>query len=321
MIKKIFINIFLIAAVLTLLSPTKVSAHLGNGPPFLQVDNAYAQTNPYYEGPVTLNVPLDLVSNNFLPNQPINFRVVISRLQNQTFTPPGFFKNVTFRWSYDGGDNFDQSNGEYQYGNSAPYSFPHPQSYLIVLEAKSPLDQGFVVIDNVQINVVPSMGYKLPQPSLFIGTNALDPVKTVHLVSRPGLDPSVTSAHYLWDFGEGKLEGGKGIDHSFSGDIQKTGEGLIYNRVVDSNGLVADTGLQVENTKGKLNFHPFGNMTAVPVSYGTYAQSLASNKKNPALTSQKSSSFPIYLPLSAVAFIVLMLLIRILRTRKKPISR
>lgn len=299
-----------------LLAPP-VLAHLGGGPPFLRVDGIFAKTNPYYQGTVTLNIPLDMAQKPQLINVPVVFSVDIPSLQKQTFMPPDFFHNVKFRWSYASGDNFDQASGVYQYGNRTTYIFSHPQSYLVTLEAKSPMDQGFVVVDNVQVNVIPSVGYVLPHVALFIGTHNLNPLQPVRLVSQSIFDPTVTSAHYLWDFGEKKLEAGKSIDHTFQKDIATLGVSYIYHRVVDDNGLITDIGLQVENTNGKLNFHPFGNMSNIPVRYGTYQDAIVSEKNNTAKLRVKKTSFPFAILVGFLIFIFLSFFLRFIRTRNK----
>lgn len=105
------------------------SAHLGSGSTFLRVNENFAQNKFLYLGQITLSLPLDLATNPYLVNKPVTFSVDISSLGKQTFMPPGFFNNVQWRWSYATGYNFDQGNGEYQYGDKMTYAFTTPRSY------------------------------------------------------------------------------------------------------------------------------------------------------------------------------------------------
>lgn len=98
-----------------------------------------------------------------------------------------------------------------------------PRQGLITLEAKAPNDQGFVLIDNVQVNILANNAYQLPKLSLVIGTNnSLN--SEVFFLSQTTFYKSVSTAHYLWDFNEGKLEKVRTI---FSNELER------YNKAVE----------------------------------------------------------------------------------------
>ncbi len=302
----------------TLLLPSPVSAHLGNGPPFLRVNGKFAQTNPYYQGPVTLNIPLDLTSNVMLVNKPFTVSVDIPSLQKQTFMPPGFFNNVKFRWTYATGSNFDAGSGEYKYGNSANYIFSQPGSYLITLEGRAPQDQGFAIIDTDQVNVLPSLNYKLPKVTVFAGIpKSAD--KPAVFTAKATIDPSVHTVRFLWDFNNGNISSGNKIQHAFANDLKTKGIGLIFTRVVDDHGFVTDIGFNANVENNRLSFAPFSTTVGkvkTPLLMGniSQAQSFLNQIKSP---QKNQSQFPwIGIIIGGALLAVIFTLIRLTRRSK-----
>lgn len=304
--RKFFLSIILSIATLFIFQPSPVFAHLGGGPPFLLVNGKFAQTNPYYQGQITLNIPLDLAEESVMVGKPITFAVDIPSIQKQTFMPPGFFSEVKFRWSYATGDNFGQSNGSYKYGNSATYVFSHSGSYLITLEGQGPTDQAFVIIDTAQVDVVDSPSYVLPQVSVFAGLPSVDS-KPVLFVANAKLDKSISSEHYLWDFNGGKLQSGKTAQHTFAEDLKTMGIGLVYLRVVDDKGFVKDIGFTIESNNGKPDVKQFGSVTSNSdislVKSGTYQEAQKLTQQVKASVS-KSAILPWYYVVPALALIL-----------------
>ncbi len=268
-----------LASFLFLVAP--VQAHMGGGPPFLKINDTYAQTNPYYQGQLTLTIPQDNAPKSYLVGRPIQLAIDVNALTKQTTIPPEFARKLTFRWYVATGDNFDVVSKEYKYESAVTYTFPKPQSYLIIIEAKAPSDTDYITLDTVQLNVLPASSYKLPDVSVVVGTQHADPQKSVLLVSQTRFDQSVTSEKYLWDFNDGKLSHGLRVERTFDA-INDYGIGMIYHRVIDDKGFIADIGFTAEKVQGRLAFAPFGNMTTIPLKVVSYdeAQIIAQTKPN-----------------------------------------
>src|SRR5258708_5109216 len=201
-ITKIIAVIFVLAFVI-FITPLSVNAHIGGGPPFLKVNGQFAQTNPYYQSSTTLTIPQDLTHDMYLINKPIIVRIDTDALTKQTILSPESAKKMTFRWSIAQGVNFEQSNKHYLYSDRVILSFPTTKSYLVILEGKLASDADYVVLDTVQIDVVPSLTYKRPQSALFVGTENLNPQKSVLIVSQDSVSSVGKTTTNLWDFNEG----------------------------------------------------------------------------------------------------------------------
>ncbi len=244
-----------------------VNAHLGGGPPFVQIDGKYAQSNPVYQGESIVHLPQDLSPDTYVVNSPIVLSVDIPALTRQTTIPAAMAKDLTFRWSYALGENFEKRDPHYQQGSKTSYSFTKPGSYLIILEGKSPLDASYLTLDTVQIDVVPHDSYLLPKPAMFIGTDSNNPTKPVVFVSKATVDSSTRLKSVLWDFGDIRLSSGKQATHTFS-DLDQYGIASVINRVIDQNGIIADVAVKVENVDSVLSLKPLATSSADLITIG-----------------------------------------------------
>lgn len=262
---------FLLFFLLFLFVPHFVFAHSGGGPPFLKVNEKYAQTNPYAGSIITLNIPQDIPPETYLVNKPITVSVDMDRLTKQTTIPPDLVDGLKFRWSLLDGDNFDKQIGGYQFGKEITYHLKTPKSYLLKLEIKSTEDDDFITFDTVQLNVVPNASYQLPKVSVFIGVQKDDTSKPILFVSQAKADPKSSIQKYIWDASDGKLENGSSLQHTFD-PLSAYDTREIYHRVIDSKGFVTDTGFVGEIIQGKITFVPFGTMKKGSFIQGTYSE-------------------------------------------------
>lgn len=276
------ILIIIFFSVLLFANPSRVAAHAGGGPPFLKINGEYAKTNPYFQGTTTINIPQDNAPDTYLVGKPINFVIEVDVLLKQTTIPPADKEKISFRWSFTHGENFESGDKKYLYGEHITRTFTESRSYLLTLEAKSPVDKDYMVIDTVQIDILPSQSYQRPAISLFVGAEKTK----VLFLSQATFDQSVKFPKYVWDFSDGQLYPEMSITKDFS-NLDTYAIGMIFNRVIDDKGFIADVGFSVYKSQDTLKFSPFSGMKEIPVNYVTYDQAVGfteqSKKKNSVL--------------------------------------
>lgn len=234
----------LVAFLFFVCSVRAVSAH-GSGPPFLKVNGMYAQSNPYYQGgAVSLPVAQDLPPAKYIVNEPIHFEIDKSQL---LFTPD-IIDDITFRWS------FNDKEKQYMYGDTISYTYKKIGSYLVHIEAQMP-GESYILIDTVQINVLPTKAYVLPTSSITVGSN-LKSADPLVVVSKQTADTAASITGSAWDLGEGtnKLRTGSTVCFSIGSNYFTE----VYHRVTDSNGFYEDSGFSITSIDGKLQVNPAG---------------------------------------------------------------
>lgn len=155
-----FLISLLIVLFILFISSGKSNAH-GAGPSFLKINGKYSQTNPYYRsGALSLDVSQDISLDKYLVNNQINFEIDTSQL---LFSSNNIDK-IEFRW------NFIRDNKNYKYGKYITYTYSKIGSYIVNIEAKIP-GESFIVINTVQINILPFLTYALPKSTITIGSN------------------------------------------------------------------------------------------------------------------------------------------------------
>jgi hypothetical protein len=254
---------------LFLLLPQNASAHLGGGPPFMKIDGKYSQTNPNNQGSSTMTMSWDTPPAAYLVNKPITFDLDVPVLLQATTVPPEYAKDIKIRWSIATGDNFEKKEDKYEYGTSYTRTFTKPGSYLVITEAKLPADSDYILLNTVQVDILPNSSYSLPVISITIGTHNDDPKQHVLLVSDSLVDPSTKIKKYLWDFSDDHLHEGTSIDQQFD-RVDKMGVQTIFHRVVDENGFIADIGFQAEKINDKLHFESLTSGTKLPITIVPY---------------------------------------------------
>lgn len=280
-------------------------AHVGGGPPFLEINGGYAVTNPYYQGEAAFNVTQDIAPKEIYPvNQPIHFEVDTSKL----LIPPEVANNSLFRWSIEKTETFFEKPTEYKMAKSIDLTFDKNGSYLVILEAHAATEYEFTVIDTVQINASSNPSYTLPKPTILIGTKNMKVAAPITYVSKTIFDPSVKSATYMWDSGNNTLQKGQSITVDYSNSQPLT---YFYHRVRDDHGFVTDVGFDVYNTNGSLEFHPFGSMTSAPFTIKSPEEILSVRP-----TGSSSSFNPLMLLLIIPVGILLAFIVSLARKKK-----
>lgn len=240
------------------------SAHVGGGPPFLLVNGKYAPTNPYYQGPTTLNIAQDLAPDTYLANTPVHMGIDLAQFLSQTAVPLGQGDAITFRWSFYFGDTFGNGGTNQQFGKNIDHTFNTVGSYLVLVEAKAPFEQDYITIDAVLVHIAPKLPYHPPQFAVSIQANTKTENAPVTFTLSQTIDPSVKQSRVFWEV-EGKtLQEGDSLTETFS-DLKDNSVEYLYVRLIDGNGIASDIGFLIEKYHNKLRFQPFGNMSSVPI--------------------------------------------------------
>lgn len=253
------------------LLPKAVHAHLGGGPPFLRIDGKFANTNTLNQGASVMQIGWDVPPERYLVNTPVNFEVDLPVLMAATTVPQEYVKDIKVRWSFATGDNFEKKDTAYEEGAKITKTFSKPGSYLVIIEAKLPADSDYIVVDTVQVDILPDKNYQLPSPYVYIGTQFDDPKKHVLMVSDSSADSSTSLKAFLWDMGDGNMQNGKSMNRRLE-KAEATGVQPIFHRIVDANGFVADIGFVAESMDDKLRFIPFNSNSKLAVTVGTYQE-------------------------------------------------
>lgn len=238
----------LICFVFLFFFPTNVFAHAGGGPPFVSVNGELAQTNPYYQGTSSINVPQDTLKAIFFPHQEITLSIDSSKLP----IPSNIISQSEFSWIFFKGDNFLDQVGEIQKGQSITQTFTTPGSYLVNVYLSFEGDPQ--LLDTIQLNVVPSKDYMPPRLTIAISQFPNDMTRPITFTANPTLDKRSSVRNSFWDSGDGKLVMGKEFKHTYE---TSNFVSYIYHRVIDSEGLITDVGFQAQGVQGKISFVPF----------------------------------------------------------------
>ncbi|HSW88286.1 MAG TPA: PKD domain-containing protein [Candidatus Saccharimonadales bacterium] len=236
-----------------------VSAHIGGGPPFLEVNGVYAQTNPYFFNDPTINIPQDYTGKTYVVNKPIELFINL----NQLLVPPDIAAKSTFRWTF--ADSRDVA-VQRLYGVKQMYTYNKPGSYILTLDVKAPGETQYTTIDTVQLDVLPNEHYKLPKASMSIATNHRQSTKPLLFQSDFSVDPSTRVKDIIWGFGDGAIAKEKDALHTYT-NLQDYSTFPVIFRVTDGNGFKSYAGVIVESVKGQLHFiDNLGKEDTIPVS-------------------------------------------------------
>lgn len=253
--KKLFI--FLIAFYVLLTTHYEPAfAHVGGGPPFLEVNGVYAQTNPYFFNDPTINIPQDYTGKTYVINKPIELFIDL----NQLLVPPDIAAHSTFRWT------FAEGSKEYAFGVKQNHVYTKPGSYLLTLDVKAPGETQYTTIDTVQLDVLPNEKYKLPKASMSIATTHRQSTKPLLFQSDFSVDPSTNVKEIIWGFGDGTIAKEKDALHTYT-HLQDYSTFPVIFRVTDTEGFKGYAGVIVESVKGQLHFiDNLGRENTIPVS-------------------------------------------------------
>lgn len=300
--KKLSFSVCLFAYLLICLFFTpKASAHTGGGPPFLEVNGKYAQTNPFFSNDPNINIPQDSNPETapLYINEPISFIIDTDKL----LVPPDIAHASTFRWT------FDENSGEQQTGKNLTYTYHKAGSHLITLEVKAPGETDFLVIDTVQIDILPDKGYHLPKASMAVETDKGLVSKPVSFTAHIQVDKTAKVKAMIWGFGDGASSKSQNVTHLYK-DVPNYATYPVVFRVVDDHGFISDAGIIAEAKNGIFHFiDGNGKEGTIPVS--DIAKSV-SEKKN-----DRKQGFSIIALITIIIITFLSVVFFIWRTKKR----
>ena len=221
-------------------------AHLIGQAPFFEVNGKYSN---FYSVPTTslMDFPLaqDQGPDNYLINQPIEFKLDTSKLP----VPPEIIRISKFTWDF--GD------GKKGIGLTNTHTYKKIGSYLLSIYVNDGTTPEPQLLESVELNVLPSIGYKLPKAVISLNgfTKPNAPNNEFHLpmhqvisydASR-SLAGSSPIKSYFWDLGDSNSSAETQLTHTFPQDMRLA---FIVLRVTDTNGFIADTYTSVRNDNG-----------------------------------------------------------------------
>lgn len=251
---KLFLLTLLIPVLTQLLIPKNVDAHAGGGPPFLLINGKYAQNNNLYAGGANITISQDNAPEKYLVNQPIQFKVDAEKL----LVPKDVIEKSTFRWSWEDGSQ------DFAYGLEGSHTYPKQGSYLLTLSVKGPEEADFLVLDTVQMDILPQPGYKTPAVNIAVVGKSYKTSKPISFKSKATTDPSTSVQTYEWHFGNEvpitTAEASYTYKDSYLFDY-------IFLKITDANGFYTWDAIQVSADNGAIEFFSLqANSAAVQTS-------------------------------------------------------
>lgn len=272
-----------------------VEAHVGGGPPFLVVDGVYAATNPYYFNDPAINIPQDYTGKTYLVNKPISLSIDLQQL----LVPPDIAAKSTFRWT------FSEGSSQHEFGTRLEHTYTKPGSYIISLEALAPGETQYVLLDTVELDVLPNAQYKLPTALMAVETTHRQSTKPILFKSTYATDTSTKVKNIIWGFGDGTTATQQNVLHTYT-NLQDYSTFPVIFRITDANGFKGYAGVIVEASQGSLHFvNNVGKENTIPVSNTITAEtSTVSNKVTGA-----GPSLLVFIIIGGVIFIVIIAIV------------
>lgn len=245
-------KIFLILLTLhfaLLTSPTLVFGHGAGLPPFFRVNNQLSPPNPLQSigvTPLNLNVAQDLSPDKYLVNTPVNFEIDATLLSQAI--PSDILQKVNFSWDF----------GDGQTGSGVKNTHTYSKVGSTILAITAQYGDPSIpsqIIESVQLNIVPTADYKLPQAVIEVndkqsadptkGTMDFDLNNKLKFNASKSSAPSSKIVEYFWDFGDGKTSNQASLDHRY-----KLPQYYITPvlHIKDANGLTSDAFVNLKNS-------------------------------------------------------------------------
>ncbi len=237
--------LFFTFAFLLFTLPQPVSAHLIGQPPFLKINNQYANLYPVpLSSLYDFDLPQDLAPDNYSLNQSINFELD----QNRLPAPPDIVTKTKFDWDF--------TDGTHGQGLKLAHTFTKVGSYVVKIFADDGSTPKPQLLESVLINILPTNGYQLPKAKILVnGKGSIDPLTDIlqadfnNSIKLDG-SQSTASIEYFWDFGDQKSASGSKQTHQYPKDLSQV---FVVLRIKDSNGFLADNFVEVQNSQNAQN--------------------------------------------------------------------
>jgi hypothetical protein len=242
-------KIFLLIALFFFGFVQQVGAHAEGLTPFLRINGEYPEVNQIQKEaivPSSFSVPEDVSKQKFIIREEIAFTIDTSVLSN--LYSEEVLQTITFEWDFGDGTTGQGTEVKHTYSQMGSKvltiyaDFNDPE----VTFAKQP-------IESVQIDVLPSKEYILPEPKILVDRRELglesDEVNMQNSITFEAdikNKPSTDIASYTWDFGEGGKSNEKKAVHRYTTDPAIVTPVL---KVTDKNGFTVYTFGMLTNGK------------------------------------------------------------------------
>ncbi len=286
---KIIVHLFVIlfAVCVSLVAAPQAHAHVGLQP-FLLVNGKYANTYPVYSASISdFNLPQDVSVDNYTVGENIEFSLDLKALPP---IPYDIRDKIKFIWDFKDGTPKVS-------GTKVQHTFKKMGSY--VVDLKTDDGTGPSDLDLVLVNILPDLGYKLPQSIIKIENQTpKDPVTDVlYLQYGKSLtfDGSGSQAgsgkikSYYWDLGDQTTSTNAKTTHAYKSDL-----GIMFPllRVTDQNGFFSDSYVQISNKA----LQQSGAISSSPIPTHTKGGTMAK--------SQLGITLPVLFFYTAIAFVL-----------------
>ncbi|EKD90925.1 MAG: hypothetical protein ACD_30C00056G0002 [uncultured bacterium] len=230
---------------------TSVFAHLVGQPPFFKVNGIYADIyNVSSTSLADFNLPQDIVKENFLVGENINFEIDAPVLP----VPEEILKQSEFSWDF--GD------GTKGVGLKNTHVYKKTGSYIVKVEVSAG-GQTPQILQTTLINIVPDKNYQLPKAVISVNgwSGTGDPTKEF-LETKFDKDfnfdgsKSISSSkitEYIWDFGDQTSGTGVMVTHRYDTNPYAVFPVL---RIKTEDGFIADSMVQIK--EGNPATNPLG---------------------------------------------------------------
>jgi|SRR3989344_2023494 len=231
--------------------PEKILAHQTVKPHFLKADQEYAEIYPVkYKSVQTFELPKEIITKQFLINQPINFEIDSSHLS--------YLKSINERTNF----VWDFGDGEKGQGLKNIHTYKEAGSYTLKLDAHIDPKSAPTPLTTVLINVLPDKSYLLPNLDILVNDKKADPtlnkvysefVNPIKLSYNFAVNGSTNLVEHFWDFGDGQSSTEPQSTHQYD---PKHYSAFVTLRVKDENGFFKDTNVEIVNGSKPKNDTP-----------------------------------------------------------------
>jgi|SRR3990167_4407171 len=222
--------------------PGDTLAHQTMKPHYLKADLEFAEFYPVkYNSVQTFELPKEIITKQFLVNQPINFEIDSSHL--------GYLKSINVQTDF----IWDFGDGEKGQGLKNIHTYKESGSYTLKLDAQFDPKSAPTPLTTVLINVLPNKSYRLPVLEILANDSPIDQTikksfvlftNPVEFNSKLVARGSSENLEYFWDFGDGQFSSEARPTHQYD---SKHYSAFVTLRVKDENGLFRDTNIEIVN--------------------------------------------------------------------------